>query len=113
MMSDSSNFDDRTVIEYVIAYMTCGICGGYYRLQDVEVIDGDSTMWAMVARCPHCGEEGLILAFASPLEEGGILDDETDPWDSGLAPLTKADVAEWRAFLEGFRGDMEDLLSEV
>lgn len=114
MRPDSHDFDDETVIQYVISYMTCGVCGASYRLQDVEVIDGDDAMWAMVAHCPLCGEEGLILAFASPLEEEDVWLDQApdDWWEAGLEPLTKRDVAEWRAFLEAFHGDMEDLLAE-
>ena len=44
MRPDSHDFDDETVIQYVISYMTCGVCGASYRLQDVEVIDGDDAM---------------------------------------------------------------------
>lgn len=115
MTPDSGEFSNESVILYVISYMTCGVCGGEYRLQDVDVIDEDETMWAMVARCPHCGEEGLILAFASPLDDEGLPDlhPGLGRWDAGLAPLTEADVDAWRAFLDGFNGDMEDLLADL
>lgn len=113
MRPDPNEFDDDSVIQYVISYMTCGVCGGSYRLQDVEVIDEDDAMWAMVARCPLCGEEGLILAFASPLEEDNVWVDQDadDGRDAGLEALSEKDVDEWRAFLDAFHGDMEDLLA--
>jgi hypothetical protein len=111
MMPDSSDFDNKAVIQYVISYMTCGMCGGTYRLQDVQVIDEGDAMWAMVARCPHCGAEGLILAFVSPLdEEAPDGPFTTSRWDDEPAPLTERDVEEWRSFLQGFHGDMDDLL---
>ncbi len=68
----------------------------------------------MVARCPLCGEEGLILAFASPLDdEDDLWCDQFpgDGWDAGLEALSEKDVDEWRAFLDRFHGDMEDLLA--
>lgn len=113
MPFDSGDFDENDlVIQYVVAYMTCDICGSAYGLDDVQVIDADEDAWAMVAHCPHCGTEGLILAIASPLDDTEIEGDPflTNQWDPGLAPLTDQDVAEWRAFLAEFRGDMHDLL---
>jgi NAD-dependent SIR2 family protein deacetylase len=114
MNSDYGHLDNESVIYYVISYMTCGVCESTYRLEDVQVIDADDDMWAMVAKCPKCGAEGLILAFASPLDDEALFvgsDTQlTARWDSGLAPLTEDDVREWREFLESFHGDMKDLL---
>jgi hypothetical protein len=92
--------------------MSCDVCGNTYRLEDVEIIEADGDTWAIVVLCAHCGTEGLVLAIANPLDENEV---ESDPffmnqWDSGLAPLTERDVAEWRSFLAAFDGDLFDLL---
>lgn len=114
---DSNSFDDdELVIRYVIAYMTCGVCHSQYRAQDVQIIDQGDGAWAMIVECPHCGTEGLVLAVANPLDEAEEIDSEpfvTNQWHAGLTPLTEADVVEWRAFLDAFSGDMNDLLQVV
>ncbi|MBN1284792.1 MAG: hypothetical protein JXB47_05295 [Anaerolineae bacterium] len=113
MSFDPGNPDNHDlVIQYVIAYMACEVCGSEYGLEDVQIIDAGADAWAMVAHCPHCGTEGLILAIASPLDDEIVESDPffTNQWNPGLAPLTRHDVDEWRAFLADFHGDMHDLL---
>ena len=116
MMPKPGGFEHEheAVMAYVVSYMACGMCNGTYRLEDVQVVDKNGAIWAMTVRCPQCGAEGVILAFAVPvpMDESELNGAPVDLTESGLTTLTDDDVLEWRAYLNGFDGDMEDLLRD-
>jgi hypothetical protein len=95
------------LIGFVTRHLVCAQCHTAYTPSDVQVTQHERDEWSLTATCPTCSVQRTITAYDGPpyLRLNG-------PYSPLLSPLTPLDVAEWRAFLRRFKGDMIDLLAE-
>ena len=95
------------LIGFVTRHLACAQCHAAYAPSDVRVTQHEHDEWSLMATCPACSAQRVITAYDElPYLR---LDGPHGPF---LPPLSVLDVAEWRAFLSRFRGDMIDLLAE-
>jgi NAD-dependent SIR2 family protein deacetylase len=95
------------LIGFVTRHLACAQCHTAYTPSDVHVTQHERDEWLLLATCPTCSAQRTITAYDGPpyLRLDG-------PYGPLLPPLTPLDVAECRAFLSRFTGDMIDLLAE-
>ena len=111
MTTDLENEQDQ-IIRYVVSEVSCNNCGGPYVAQDVFVLDRDEHTWMLVAHCPTCDMYGLVIAIMGDEQSehaGGYI--EQSSIASVVTPIGDQEVQRWRDFLDGFEGDMYDLLA--
>lgn len=108
-MTYNSELDRDTLIQRLLEAVSCAECGSPYTAQDVYIVAQDGEAWAVVAFCPACGAESVILAYVDEVDaqDVTVIPAET-PQDR---PPTLAEVAAWRRFLAAFDGDLRDLLA--
>ena len=97
-MAADPDLDHEMLIRHLIEHVRCAECDSAYRAEDVYVIGREDDAWTLVAFCPVCGTESVVLAYL----------DEIDTTDA--APPDEEEVAAWRRFLAAFDGDLHDLL---
>lgn len=94
------------LIGFVTRHLACTQCHTAYKPSDVQVTQHEHDEWSLLATCPACSAQRTVAAYDGPTYLR--LDGAYGPL---LSPLTPLDVAEWRAFLSQFMGDMIDLLA--
>lgn len=101
-MATHPELDHDALIQRLIAAVQCTACDGLYAAQDVRVLDDSAADgWELLAVCPLCGVESVILAFWA--DDPVLL-----AWPPDLA-----EVAAWRKHLADFDGDLRDLMRRI
>jgi hypothetical protein len=116
-MEDNERSIRSLIVRYLIAHTECSGCGRRYAPRDVQIHKRRGDVWLASVTCQHCGLQGLIMAaiatdaveeadeaVAEPAEEEfGAFED--------LGPILGDEILDLHHFLEGFDGDMVQLLS--
>lgn len=100
-MNLDPDLDDEAVIQHLIESVRCSECGGAYEAEDVYILSQENDTWALVAYCPTCGLESVVMAYV----------DAT--YSADMDPPDEDEVAAWGRFLAAFEGDLRDLLGTV
>ncbi|MBN1965865.1 MAG: hypothetical protein JW910_14530 [Anaerolineae bacterium] len=98
-MPVNPELDHELLIQRLIQSVSCTACDGLYGPDDVYVLADDVDTWTLLAVCPLCGTESMVLAY---LDDAHVV--------SEVMPPDLAEVAAWRCFLAAFDGDLRDLL---
>lgn len=92
------------VIAFVVRHMACQACGASYTADKICVALDDGVQQILIATCPSCGTAQQITAYDEPPYH--LLYPADPVIVSGITP---EEVSAWRAFLDVFEGDIEDL----
>jgi hypothetical protein len=104
-------------IKVLMTTVACATCGAHYDRTGVEVLGHREDLWFLRVSCASCATNGLVAAMVKPSVSGATASQapEPDPIDNDLdrarapGPVTAADVAGMRHFLNSFDGDFQAL----
>jgi hypothetical protein len=117
----------ESLVRHLMRTVRCSVCEATYEPENVNVLGHQDELWFVSVRCASCQTQGLIAALVrdgaadetygaagSPLaaESAGTpgLPAADRPPHPDAGPITDADVADMRDFLETFEGSMGTLL---
>jgi hypothetical protein len=112
------------LIKQLLGQVDCANCGALYHPDDARLVEGHRGIWILVVHCRSCEVRGIVLVTVGDLddfeEDEEEFDDELEAWlepdevetavPAEWPALTANDVLDWHAFLQGFPGDLRDLL---
>jgi hypothetical protein len=98
------------IIQYLVAHTRCSGCGQHYQAEDVHVHSHRGQVWLASLTCHQCGLRAMVMAALQP--EGAPPEYDAHEQDSWQAsdPISGDEVLDLHRCLEGFGGDMRDLL---
>jgi hypothetical protein len=107
-------------IRELMATVACATCGENYTPTGIDVLGHRDDLWFLRVTCKACSSCGLVAALvkvpdgldAEQLVPAAEPDsDDTLDRVPALGPVTEADVAGMRTFLDDFDGDFRSLFS--
>ena len=103
----------RRFIRQLITNIRCGVCGRRYELDDVRILNHQGDLWVMGVTCANCRTQGLVFATVTEAEAPEVIADAT-PEELArfqeMPQINADDVLDIHEFLEGFDGDLIELL---
>ena len=103
----------RRFIRQLITNIKCGVCGRHYELDDVRILSHQGDLWVMGVTCAHCQTQGLVFATVTEAEAPEVIADVTpEEWErfQEMPQINADDVLDTHELLEGFDGDLIELL---
>lgn len=103
----------RRFIRQLVANIRCGVCGHRYEIDDVRILNHEGDLWVMGVTCAHCKTQGLVFATITEAEAPEVIADVTPKEWARLKEMPQInadDVLDMHEFLEGFDGDLIELL---
>ncbi len=91
----------RFVLRQVMQNIRCGACGARYRAEDVAVVENTDSVWMLMAVCPGCDTQAMIMVVM-----------QERPEFEGRPSLDEDDVLDLHSLLEGCRGDVWSLIGD-
>ncbi len=104
------------IIQYLVAHTRCSGCGQHYEAEDVHVHSHRGQVWLASLTCHQCGLRAMVMAaMQAPGEEAeppvAAPDDAQELATlRTLGPITADELLDLHRFLEGFSGDMQNLI---
>jgi hypothetical protein len=109
-MQEQDSSIHSLIVQYLVAHTRCSGCGQHYETEDVHVHSHRGQVWLASMTCRQCGLRAMVMAALQP---DGIPPEHADPeqaaWQA-MGPISDDEVLDLHRFLEGFRGDMQDLM---
>lgn len=93
----------RFILRQVLSSISCSACGARYSDDDVTVIESDEGVWMLMALCPGCETQSMIVVVLQTLEEEREV----------LPDLDEDDVLDLCTLLKDFEGDIKQLLGRA
>ena len=104
------------IVQYLVAHTRCSGCGQRYEAEDVHVHSHRGQVWLASLTCHQCGLRAMVMAAMQPQNEEAepSIPPEYDTQEAAalqaLGPVSGDEVLDLHRFLEGFSGDMQDLM---
>jgi len=114
-MNENERSIHSLIVRYLVTHTECTGCGRRYAPEDVHLRHRRGDVWLASVICRHCGLQGLIMATVSAdhaQEMEAALDPEAEERAAfqEMGPISGDEVLDFYCFLEGFGGDMRQLL---
>lgn len=104
-------------ISFLVAHVRCAVCGEGYRAEDVRILGRQDELWVVAVSCAGCRTESIVFALVrggEAADQGAISEltaEERERFQS-LPEIGLREVLALHKLLEGFQGDMKDLVGE-
>lgn len=89
----------RSILRQVVQTIRCGACGARYRAEDVTVIESTDTVWMLMAVCPGCDTQAMVMVVVKDALG------EPDPEPA----LDTDDVLDFHTIVVRHKGDVRTL----
>ena len=106
---------EESLIKRFMTSMKCSVCGQYYEVDNVKVLNHEEDLWFLRVFCSACHTQCLVAAV---IEEGRAPKVTTDLTEvelgkfRGMDKLTADEGLDMHGFLKGFDGDFSQLFSQ-
>lgn len=107
---------EREITRLVLSAVDeCAVCGREYQTENIAIIGNRGDLWVLMLRCPACRKQGFIAALINGEGPPRALLPPAD-MNEALAiagdPVTARDVLDMHEFLDRFRGNLGEYLSD-
>jgi hypothetical protein len=116
----------ESLVRHLMRTVRCSVCEATYEPENVSVLGHQDELWFVSVRCASCHTQGLIAALvrdgadeaigtagpppAAESAGGPTLPDADRAPRPDAGPITEAEVADMRDFLNTFQGGLGALL---
>lgn len=117
-MSENEKAIHSLIVDYLVAHTQCDGCGQHYAAEDVQVRRRKEDLWLASMVCRGCGLQRLVVATVN-WDQARMMGATADIGEEHREVLAKRgpiggdDVLDLHKFLQGFDGDMFDLLRRL
>ena len=106
---------EENLIKRLMTSIKCNVCGHYYEVDDVSILDHREALWFLKARCSACHTQCLVAAAIKEDRVPEVITDlaeaELDKFKN-IGVLTADEVLDMHNFFKDFDGDFSRLFRQ-